>query len=267
MKISVIIPTYRPGEYMRECIESLVGQTLSHADFEVLVVLNGCREPFYEQLSQWLGQTDLQWRLIQTDQPGVSHARNMGLDQARGRYITFLDDDDFFSPSYLDGLLECVDESTPSVAMIRTYEETTGRYGEDYLTYAYHRRAPLGEVSLMKGRTFMSTCCGKLLPREIIGERRFPEQFRLDEDSFFMSMVSDRVKRLRLVPSDAFYCRRLLESSASRTRRGIRERLCHAVSLTWHYARLYMSHPLRYSAAFFSLRVAAAWYLAFSPRY
>ena len=154
MKISVIIPTYRPGEYMRECIESLVGQTLSHADFEVLVVLNGCREPFYEQLSQWLGQTDLQWRLIQTDH-------------------------DFFSPSYLDGLLECVDESTPSVAMIRTYEETTGRYGEDYLTYAYHRRAPLGEVSLMKGRTFMSTCCGKLLPREIIGERRFPEQFRM----------------------------------------------------------------------------------------
>ncbi|MBQ7180170.1 MAG: glycosyltransferase family 2 protein [Bacteroidaceae bacterium] len=267
MKISVIIPTYRPGEYMRECIASLEGQTLSHADFEVLVVLNGCREPYEEQLRRWLGGSTLQWHLIQTDTPGVSHARNMALDAARGGYITFLDDDDWFSPTYLERLLEGVGQDVPGVTMVKTFDETTGQFGEDYLTQAYHRCASQGEVSLFRGRTFMSTAWGKLLPREVIGDRRFPEQFRLDEDSFFMSTVSDRVKRLRLVPPDAIYYRRLRRGSASRRRQSLVKRLSHAASLTWCYVRLWAGHPLRYSLTFLSTRVAATWYLTFFPEY
>ena len=48
MLISVIIPTYKPGNYIIECLKSLANQTLSPNCFEIIIVLNGCREPYEE---------------------------------------------------------------------------------------------------------------------------------------------------------------------------------------------------------------------------
>ena len=53
MKISVIIPTYRPGAYIFECLDSLRHQTLPKNQFEVIVVLNGERNPYEEQLFEY----------------------------------------------------------------------------------------------------------------------------------------------------------------------------------------------------------------------
>lgn len=262
MKISVIIPTYRPGEYMRECIESLVGQTLSHADFEVLVVLNGCREPFYEQLSQWLGQTDLQWRLIQTDQPGVSHARNMGLRHSQGKYVAFLDDDDWVSSGYLEQLLEVSDEESIGVALVQTYDEKTHALGSDYLTRAYRRLGGRREVSLLRGRTFMSSCCCKLIPMSVIGSRIFVEQLSQGEDAFFMTTISDGVRCIRRAGDEAVYYRRLRHGSASRSRGGLFKRVAHAFRIQHKYVKLYMSSPSTYSFRFFFTRLVGTWMVA-----
>ena len=54
MKISVIVPTYKPQAYLWECLNSLCLQTLSKEDFEVILVLNGCCEPYKTQIQQYL---------------------------------------------------------------------------------------------------------------------------------------------------------------------------------------------------------------------
>ena len=54
MKISVIIPTYKPKEYLWECLDSLYNQTLSKQDFEVLLVLNGCDEPYKSNIRKYI---------------------------------------------------------------------------------------------------------------------------------------------------------------------------------------------------------------------
>ncbi len=102
MKISVIVPTYKPKDYLWECLESIYNQTFSKKEYELILVLNGCDEPYGTRIVSWLNEhTDLQVLYIQTDIGGVSNARNMALDIANGEYITFIDDDDFISPSYL----------------------------------------------------------------------------------------------------------------------------------------------------------------------
>lgn len=116
MKISVIVPTYRPKGYLWECLDSVYNQTFAKSDYELVLVLNGCDEPFYSQIKDWLGKhCDLQVQFFQTDEGGVSNARNIALDNAKGEYITFIDDDDLISPSYLQ---ELYDNATPDTVSL-----------------------------------------------------------------------------------------------------------------------------------------------------
>lgn len=110
MKITVIVPTYKPQSYLWECLDSIYNQTFSKSDYELILVLNGCNEPYNSQIKDWLSEhKDLQVQFIQTDQGGVSNARNIAIDNARGEYVTFIDDDVFFlSCKYEKTMLDTV---------------------------------------------------------------------------------------------------------------------------------------------------------------
>ena len=97
MKISVIIPTYRPGAYIFECLDSLRHQTLPKNQFEVIVVLNGERNPYEEQLFEYSQKySDVASQVLYSEEKGVSNARNIGIKHALGKYISFQDSDDFY---------------------------------------------------------------------------------------------------------------------------------------------------------------------------
>ena len=113
MVISVIIPTFQPKSYLKDCLNSLNKQSLSHEMFEILIVLNGKRDPYEEQIRQYISFfPTLSCRLIYYEKNGVSNARNKGLDEAIGEYICFIDDDDMVTESYLDELLAKASEKT-----------------------------------------------------------------------------------------------------------------------------------------------------------
>ena len=68
IKISVIIPSYKPQSYVWECLDSMVSQTLSRDAFEVIVVLNGCCEPWQSEMTAYIEQkmTGMQVMFVQT---------------------------------------------------------------------------------------------------------------------------------------------------------------------------------------------------------
>ena len=80
--ITVIIPTYKPGAYLWKCLDSLESQTIEKSLYEVIVILNGCREPYATNMAQGIGKYSMNVRIEQTDTPGVSNARNIGIDMA-----------------------------------------------------------------------------------------------------------------------------------------------------------------------------------------
>ena len=144
IKVSVIIPTYRPGDYLYECLGSLCRQTLGCDSFEVIIVLNGCNEPYSEEIKEYVADKMQGYRVrfMQTDRPGVSNARNMALDAACGEYVAFIDDDDWVSPGYLADLLaEAAKGADVVEANVADYDETDGTCHDDYLTRAFHRNA------------------------------------------------------------------------------------------------------------------------------
>lgn len=256
--VSVIIPTYKPEQYLHDCLESLARQTRDKDDFEVIIVLNGCKDPYLSEIKHYTHQLKMNCIVVQLDQAGVSNARNIGIEKAKGRYITFLDDDDWVSPNYLENLCEVLkDDTCVAIANVLNFAESSRIFHKGTFSYAYDRCENLASISLLSGRTFFSTSCCKLIPRSIIANRRFDTHLTLGEDALFMASLSCNIKHIKLANPDTLYYVRERADSVSRSSYRISTILCNTVELLLKYLRIYASSPCRYSLLFFCNRLLA----------
>lgn len=249
MKISVIVPTYRPQGYLWECLDSVYNQTFAKSDYELVLVLNGCDEPFYSQIKDWLGKhCDLQVQFFQTDEGGVSNARNIALDNAKGEYITFIDDDDYISNTYLETLLAYADRNTISAAYPYAFNDAEPDIQKPYsYTTFYNIYEHAGVLKAKYVRQYFSGPCMKLFHKSIINNKRFNPRFRIGEDSLFMFLISDKFQYFQVVPKDAVYYRRYRENSAVTTKRSSKEIITNSVKLLCEYSSIYFKNPFKYS--------------------
>lgn len=100
-KISVIIPVYNVEKYLRECLDSIVNQTLK--DIEIICVDDGSTDKSLEILQEYKRKDD-RFVILQQRHSGAGAARNHGIKLAEGKYIQFLDSDDYFEPTLLEEL-------------------------------------------------------------------------------------------------------------------------------------------------------------------
>lgn len=217
--ISVIIPTYRPQAWLIECLDALYHQTLPKEQFEVILVLNGPKEPYAQQIDGYItSHPTMQIRFIHTEQSGASHARNRGLEQARGAYILFQDDDDYVSRTCLAEMLSLASDRCMVICYPFAFEEGQPGVQAPYsMTDAYDACLVTGNFT-WKGpaRHFFSGPCMKLIPATVIDDRRFDPRFHVGEDSIFMFLISDQIRELHFTSKQAIYYRRYRASSINR---------------------------------------------------
>lgn len=258
MLVSVIIPTYQPGHDLFECIESITAQTLDPEKFEIIIVLNGCNEPYRSQIMTHLKKHE-RWNtmLLQTDEPGVSNARNIGLDEASGEYICFIDDDDWISPNFLSNLTSTVHGADVVEANVKQINDHTHLQTPHFLTKAYENNLNRSRPGLWNQRSFLSTAWGKIISKQVIADDRFAPQFPLGEDSLFMFTISRRIRKIRLAPPDTIYYVRQHPDSASRSTIRYRDKARLLLQLTAAYIRIWIRRPEQYNFVFFLTRIAA----------
>ena len=242
--ISVIIPTYRPCVFLKECLQSLNTQTLSKDKFEIVIVLNGEKEPYYRFVEDIISNFDLDIKFIYTVEKGVSNARNIGLKESVGKYICFIDDDDLVSPSFLQNLFDVSGNNYIVVADFRTFHKDLTHLGYDYVSKAYKNTK---NNSLICRRSFLSSSCGKLIPRNIIGNREFNTKFKNSEDAVFMYKISNRIKSIELAKNNTIYYRRIREASASRSKKNLFYRINNFFIVCNSYITTYFHKPQEYS--------------------
>ena len=97
---SIVIPVYNVAPYLRECLDSALAQTFS--DWEAICVDDGSTDGSGEILDEYAAK-DGRFKVIHQKNAGVSAARNFGIDAAVGEYVTFLDGDDAYDRSWLEG--------------------------------------------------------------------------------------------------------------------------------------------------------------------
>ena len=101
-KISVIVPVYNAEKWLRRCVDSILAQT--YTDFELLLIDDGSKDGSGAICDEYAA-TDPRVRTFHKPNGGVSSARNLGLDNASGEYITFVDADDWIESEYLAALI------------------------------------------------------------------------------------------------------------------------------------------------------------------
>ncbi len=189
-KISVIMTVYNLKPYVRRAVQSVMAQTMP--DFELIIVNDGSYDGSAALLNE-LARPEPRIRVFHTENRGVSQARNMGMEQASGAWLTFLDGDDFYYPHALETMYAKTGDCDIVVANYALV------YGNDADPPFYHlpteaavnrpdRVAGFLEARLEIGESAMN----KLYRREFLmatGVRFEPREEIFAEDSFFNAQL------------------------------------------------------------------------------
>lgn len=205
--VSVIIPTYNQGHLAAEAIGSVLLQSIG--DFEIIVVDDGSTDNTAQIVKKF---DDSRISYIYKENGGLASARNVGISNAKGKYIAFLDSDDLYTENYLQIMTSCLEENkdfglaySMFTNIYKDGQNKTGfteeRFLSGNLTRNFFERIPriLPSATVMK--------------KEILNNFYFDENLRLIEDVDFFLRLSVRTKFL-YVP-EAVVKRRVLYNSLS----------------------------------------------------
>lgn len=253
MFIDIIIPTYQPDTYFMESLLSIQKQKISFDHFKVTIVLNGCKEPYYSNIQDILGQFDFNYCLVYTEKKGVSNARNLGLEKTSNPYVLFLDDDDLLSENYLDELLLGANINGIVVSNVFGFKESKDILVRDYLSFDHEFRS----INLIKYRKYLSNSCCKLIPRQLIGESRFNLNLEKSEDALFMFEISKDIESVTSTLPDVIYYRRLRANSASRKQMKMMQEFVGGFKIIFNFTLVYLKSPFQYSFLLYLTRLLA----------
>ena len=203
--ISVIIPAYNAEEYLQSAVRSVLQQ--SYQNFEILLIDDGSTTATWNQC-QVLAAEDSRIRPIHKENGGVSSARNMGIGASVGPLLTFLDADDRLEKYALESLLRVQQDTHADIVAARSTEEAAGK-GELLIW--------TGVESLQKSledHPLTYSAWGKLYTREIVGQTRFQEDIRVNEDTLFVFQLLCKQPRFAGMDEGLYFYRRNLQSAS-----------------------------------------------------
>lgn len=105
MKLSIIVPIYNVERYLRKCVDSLLRQDLSQEEYEIILVDDGSPDSCGDICEEYAGRFS-HVKVVHRENGGLSAARNSGIEVARGRFVQFVDPDDYLEPNVLKALVE-----------------------------------------------------------------------------------------------------------------------------------------------------------------
>lgn len=179
--ISVILPVYNGEKFLRNAVESVLSQTVS--DWELLIVENGSTDGTTAVAEEFL--CDPRIRLLHSEK-GVSNARNMGLTQARGKWILFLDADDVFTENAMEALVNA-GSGVGADIIIGQYARKNRTYSGE--TVIYQGKEGIAKIlcKCLNEPTQFCTSTAVLFSRELIRDNNisFDKELSYAEDSVF----------------------------------------------------------------------------------
>jgi len=223
VKVSVIIPVYNQEKYLRQCMDSVVAQTLR--DIEIICVDDGSTDASLAILKEY-EKSDSRVSVITQQNSGAGAARNRGLDVARGSYLSFLDSDDYFEPDMLETAYAAAEMEKADMTVFGSnqYREDLRQYFSVDWTI---KRDELPPYRPMNYRTFTDNvfkvfvgwAWDKLFRADFVREQglRFQE-LRTSNDMYFVFMATVLAGRIETVDRVLAHQRRSNPESLSNTR-------------------------------------------------
>ena len=181
LRLSIIIPVYNVEQYISKCIESVINSTFQ--DYELILVDDGSTDESGEICDVYAAK-DNRIKVIHQENGGVSYARNIGMNNSSADWITFIDSDDYVSPTYIERLFEAV-EAYPEADYIHAGCTLFGDNHETSIEYEYENLYSADKNILFS--EFRGLPFAKLFRKEIIIKYHivFDEHLKAQEDLLF----------------------------------------------------------------------------------
>lgn len=206
--ISIIVPVYNTLEYLTRCVETLLAQT--YTNIEILLVDDGSTDEtgaLCDQLAEWDGRI----RVFHKENGGSSSARNLGIANASGTYLGFVDSDDYVESDMYELLYNAVEKHGVKVAQVGRDElDENGNLLPNFCCppeqeMRIHEEAFLKELLLHKGDC---SFCTKLVKKELFENRSFPLGV-LNEDFHLLVKMLPEIGDIVSLPRQCYhvFCR------------------------------------------------------------
>lgn len=198
--ISIIVPVYKVEQYLPRCIDSILAQI--YTNFELILVDDGSPDNC-PQICDDYAQKDKRIKVIHKENGGVSSARNMGIDNAKGDFICFVDSDDWIREDYLQKLYDAIENTDISIC-------------DYYVAYSEEKYKELHSVSKARiinkdfGAYFDSSAShraiwGTLYKKDVIKDIYFREDLKIAEDFLFQIQSIKKAKNINYVDDCLYY--------------------------------------------------------------
>lgn len=204
IKISVIVPVYNTMDYLERCVDSIRRQTWRN--LEIILVDDGSTDNS-GALAEKMALLDKRIRVFHKENGGSSSARNVGISQAKGDYIGFVDSDDYIEPEMYERLLAAaLSENLLMVQTSRDEIDEQGNRMEDVCIPP--QQAELWECGQFMRELLLHrgdcSFCTKLVHASLLKEERFPEG-ELNEDFNLLIRLLPRVKAVAILPEQDYH--------------------------------------------------------------
>lgn len=200
-KVSVIIPVYNVEQYLRECLDSVLGQTLK--EIEVICVDDGSTDHSLEILREY-EKRDSRVKVLTQPNTNAGAARNHGLKYAKGKYLSFLDSDDFFEANMLEKAYQRCERDNLEIVVFRSdqYVQQTKKYqpapwtirkelipAKDVFSFR--------EIEKDRLKCFVGWAWDKLFLRSFVEEHQLTyQEQRTTNDMFFVFAALSQAQRI-----------------------------------------------------------------------
>ena len=196
--ISVVIPVYKVEKYIEQCVNSILSQ--SYSDLEIILVDDGSPDGCPE-ICDYYSKLDKRVKVIHKKNGGLSDARNVGIDIAKGDEICFIDSDDFITNNMLERLLDIMTETGAEIVCCQSVrceeddsEDTFIFTNNNKISYNVYSNIEKMEQFLI-GNTIGTVAWGKLYKRSLFSSIRYPIG-RYHEDVYTTYKVVDVAQKI-----------------------------------------------------------------------
>lgn len=202
--ISIIVPVYNVMKYLPRCVNSLRRQT--YRNLEIILVDDGSTDNS-GALAEKMAMEDRRIRVFHKENGGTSSARNLGLSKAQGKYIGFVDSDDYVEPKMYERLLTAALED--GLMMVQISRDEIDEHGKRLPDVC----EPPKEMELLESEQFMrelllhrgdSSFCTKLTHASLFKKERFPEG-ELNEDFYLLVRLLRKVPAVAILPEQDYH--------------------------------------------------------------
>ncbi len=213
MTLSVIMPIYNSEKYLKEAINSVLCQ---NGDFELILVDDGSKDNSLE-ICREFEKSDKRVKVIHTENHGVSHARNVGINEASGDYIEFLDSDDLLDATTFIKVFACIEDNHPDIIVFGL--KTFGNNCDETLSYDFvaDTTEKVSDAILELSRIGkIPSSVNKVYRKKFIGDIRFDETVSFAEDYLFNIELFYRVESICGIKDALYFYRKAGESLSCR---------------------------------------------------